>query len=61
MTGKGKKLTPLAALIPIGLGLIALGISTNTAFIGAGALFVIIGVVNLVRHRKSRRPQDEEH
>jgi len=58
---KRKKITPLAAFIPIGLGLIALGISTNTAFIGAGALFVMIGVVNLVRHRKSQIPQDEEH
>ena len=40
------------AFIPIGIALIVIGISNNSAFIGAGALFLIIGLTAIVKRRK---------
>ena len=48
-----KQATPFIAFIPIGLGMVALGITNNRAFLGAGILFIIAGIVGIIRTRDS--------
>ena len=38
------------ALLVLGWGLIALGISVNYAFLGAGVVFVLIGAIGMRKH-----------
>ena len=39
------------AFFVLGLGMMGLGISTNSAFLGAGVVFIIIGMVGMKRAR----------
>jgi LPXTG-motif cell wall-anchored protein len=41
------------AFIPIGIALIVIGINNNNAFIGVGALFLIIGLASVLRKKKA--------
>jgi len=52
----GKKRKPhLIALIPIGCGLVAVGIATdNWGLLGGGVVFIIIGAAGVVQAKKER-------
>jgi hypothetical protein len=55
-----KKKTPSrVAFIPIGIALMVVGFNGNNGLIGAGALFLIIGMAALTRDRKSQNASDE--
>jgi len=49
---------PQAAFMPIGVALLVIGMTTNAGLIGAGAVFFVIGVAAVARHRKRQR-EDE--
>ncbi len=48
------------AFFALGLVFLILGIGNNTAFIGVGAVFFIIGAAGLAKERKARQDQDEQ-
>jgi len=50
----------LIAFIPIGAALLVIGINNNHAFIGAGGLFLIIGLAALVRKKRTRHQEEIE-
>jgi hypothetical protein len=50
---------PQAAFIIIGIALMMVGMTTNAAFIGAGALFMIIGMAAVVKHKEALRAMSE--
>jgi len=58
--GEQKRKGNLTAFIVIGLGLVAVGIATeNYGLMGAGVLFIIIGVTDVVKKRKGGGESDE--
>ena len=48
------------AFIPIGIALIVIGISNNSAFIGAGALFLVIGLASVFKNKKADEVEAEK-
>jgi len=56
------KATPQAAFIPIGIALMVIGMNGNEGLIGAGLVFLIVGIVSVKsvkRHRNSEDSGDE--
>jgi hypothetical protein len=50
----------LVAFIIIGLGMVTVGISTETwGLMGAGMLFILIGAVSVVQSRRARSEDKE--
>jgi hypothetical protein len=45
--------------VPLGLAFLALGLTTTRAFLGAGALFLIVGIVSFVQNGRSRKRHGE--
>jgi hypothetical protein len=56
---KKKRKPAYAGLFALGLGLMAIGLSVNIAFLGAGAVFFIIGAAGLAKERRSGKDPDE--
>jgi len=58
---KGKdSIVPFIAFFPIGLGLITIGISNGgNLFILSGVVFVIAGIVGIIRQKKENEGQDK--
>jgi hypothetical protein len=56
---KKKRKPAYAALFVLGLGLMAIALSVNIAFIGAGAVFFIIGAAGMAKERRADRDSDE--
>ena len=59
MNMSSRRFPPQAAFIPIGIALMVLGITNSTAFIGAGAVFLILGVAAVASHKKARHEDVE--
>jgi hypothetical protein len=56
---KRKRTPNLIAFIAIGCGLVAVGISTdNGGLLGAGVLFIIIGIASVVKAKQKRGTDD---
>ena len=55
---KGKNPSQVA-FIPIGIALMVIGMNNNPGLIGAGVVFLIIGMSAVVRSRKAQAPDDE--
>ena len=53
------KARPLVAFIPIGIALMVVGMNSNAGLIGAGVVFLIIGIAGVSRNRKSQGSGDE--
>jgi len=49
-----RKAPSQAAFIPIGIALMVIGMNGNRGLIGAGLVFLIIGIAAVSRDRKSR-------
>ena len=54
-----KKRSRKVAFIPIGIALMVIGMNNNPGLIGAGIVFLIIGMSAVVRSRKAQAPDDE--
>jgi hypothetical protein len=53
-----KRKTTYAVLFVIGLGLLPLGISGNTAFLGVAVVFFIAGAAGLARENRTARERN---
>ena len=53
MNMQDRKYPPQAVFIIIGISLMVIGITVNVAFLGAGALFMIIGLTAVAKHKKA--------
>jgi len=58
MKSNRRKTAPQAALVPIGIALIIVGFISSKGLIGAGVLFLIIGIAAVARRRKSQSPEE---
>jgi hypothetical protein len=57
---ESKRRPSLVAFIIIGLGMVTVGISTETwGLMGAGMLFIIIGAVSVVQSRREQNAADD--
>jgi len=54
MTMGRTKRASQVGFVPIGIALIVIGMNSNGALVGAGAVFLIIGVAAIARGRKSQ-------
>ena len=52
------KAPPQAAFIAIGIALMVIGMNGNEGLIGAGIVFLIVGIVSVKRHRNSEDSGD---
>lgn len=59
MNQNKKKLSPRSAFIPIGIALMVVGMTTNTGLIGAGALFLIIGISSVKREKETQHSKGD--
>lgn len=46
---------PARGLMAIGVAFLAIGVSSNKAFIGVGAIFLMIGFIRSVREKRNSR------
>ena len=59
MYKKQRKNQSQVAFIPIGIALMVVGMNSTPGLIGAGVVFLIIGMSAVVRSRKARAPDDK--
>jgi hypothetical protein len=58
---ESKRRPSLVAFIIIGLGMVTVGISTETwGLMGAGVVFIVIGAVSVVQSRRQQRTDKEQ-
>lgn len=55
MSDKKKRPLALTAFLFIGIALITIGVSGNSAFVPIGCAFIVIGIAAIARSRKAAR------
>ena len=54
------KAPPQAAFIPIGIALMVIGMNGNEGLIGAGLVFLIVGIVSVKSVKRQRNSEDSD-